>query len=439
MTHPALRPSAPRRNPSEPGSGAPAARRGARVRAGRRGLLAVLVCLGLGAGGACAQDAPPAGAGAMVESSDPQLRALAGALLRDLAERSGMELREPVRLEKRSRAELVRYLEHKLDEELSPEEARETVAAYHLLGLASEDLDLRSVLLDLYTEQVAGFYEPDSTALFILDDQPAPSLQGLLIHELVHAVQDQSAELDVITDPELGNDRATAAQAAIEGHATLVMLEFLAEQQRGSAVDLATLPDFGAALRPALEGMRAQFPALADAPPVIQEALLFPYLEGTGFVQGMWAESGRVAPFGDRLPLSTEQVLTGDLSDEPVSLALDVPGWDVVEADGLGRLELGILLETHAGAAGSAAATGWGGDRWALLRGPEGAQGLVLATAWDDAAARDRFVAALRPALGAFPREAVLEAAESDAGPLAVLRVGVPASVPVAVTRAGGS
>ncbi len=375
----------------------------------------------------------------MVESSDPQLRTLAGALLRDLAGRSGMELREPVRLEKRSRAELVRYLEHKLDEELSPEEARQAVAAYHLLGLASADLDLRGVLLALYTEQVAGFYEPDSTALFILDDQPAPSLQGLLIHELVHAVQDQSAELDVITDPELGNDRATAAQAAIEGHATLVMLEFLAEQQRGSAVDLATLPDFGTTLRPALEGMRSQFPALADAPAVIQEALLFPYLEGTGFVQGMWADSGRVAPFGARLPRSTEQVLTGDLSDEPVPVEVEVPGWEVVETDVLGRLELGILLDTHVGPAGSTAATGWGGDRWVLLRGPDGVQGLVLATAWDDAAARDRFVTALRPRLDGFPRAASLEIGESDAGPLAVLRVGVPASASVAVSRAGGA
>ena len=82
------------------------------------------------------------------------------------------------------------------------------MASYALLGLVPDTLDLRAVLLSLYTEQVAGFYEPDSTALFVMDDQPASALQGLLIHELVHAVQDQTVDLHALTDPDLGNDRA---------------------------------------------------------------------------------------------------------------------------------------------------------------------------------------------------------------------------------------
>ena len=60
----------------------------------------------------------------MVVSSDPELQALATELLPDLARRSGMELRDPVRVEKRTRAELVRYLEHKLDEELPEPDPR---------------------------------------------------------------------------------------------------------------------------------------------------------------------------------------------------------------------------------------------------------------------------------------------------------------------------
>ena len=126
---------------------------------------------------------------------------------------------------------------------------------YALLGLVPRDLDLRSVLLGLYTEQVAGFYEPDSTALFVMDDQPDAALEGLLVHELVHAIQDQNADLEALTGHDLGNDRATAAQAAIEGHATLVMLEHLTEQMTGVAIDLAVVPDFSAQMRPLLQGM----------------------------------------------------------------------------------------------------------------------------------------------------------------------------------------
>ena len=42
----------------------------------------------------------------MVISSDPELRALVASLLPDLAARSGLELREPIRVERRSREEL---------------------------------------------------------------------------------------------------------------------------------------------------------------------------------------------------------------------------------------------------------------------------------------------------------------------------------------------
>ena len=207
-----------------------------------------LVVAGVSAGvGACGAQQPGA---PQVVSSDPTLVELASELLPDLVRRSGLELREPVRLERRSREQLIRYLEGKLEEELPPSEARAVVDVYALLGLVRPDTDLRSLLLGLYTEQVAGFYEPDSTALFVLDDQPDVALQGLLVHELVHAIQDQNADLEALTDRELGNDRTTAAQAAIEGHATLVMLEYMTEQMAGVPIDLADVPDFAATKAP---------------------------------------------------------------------------------------------------------------------------------------------------------------------------------------------
>jgi hypothetical protein len=373
-----------------------------------------------------AQQAPP-----LVRSSDPELRELAAALLPDLARRSGLELKGPVRLERRTRAELERYLRHKLDERLPESEARRTVAAYALLGLVPDTLDLRALMMGLYTEQVAGFYEPDSVALFILDDQPAAVLQPLLVHELVHAVQDQSVDLRALTDPNLGNDRATAAQAAIEGHATLVMLEYLSEQMRGAPVDLARVQDFAGTLRPALEGMQGQFPALSGAPAVVRQTLFFGYVEGAGFVQDLWSKGGRTAPFGAHLPLSTEQVLTRDLTDAPVRLSLAVEGGRSVHEDDLGRLEAGVFLETHVGAGQARLADGWGGDRYALVELPGGGQGLAWVVVWDGAYARDRWVAAVDGSLGRLPSPATVEALEVGGRPASLLRVGLGSGVRV--------
>ena len=360
----------------------------------------------------------------LVVSSDATLAELASALLPDLVARSGLELRAPIRLEMRTRDELVRYLEHKLDEELPEAEARATIEAYALFGLVSRTMDLREVLLALYTEQVTGFYEPDSTALFVLDDQPREALEGLLVHELVHAVQDQWVDLDALTDPALGNDRATAAQAAIEGHATLVMLEYMAEQMQGVPVDLGSIPDFAARLRPALESMRTQFPALAAAPPIIQESLLFPYLEGAGYVQNLWAQGERVAPFGEYLPASTEQILGGSRDDPPIELSISVLGASVVHEDVLGRLELGVMLDQHLGAGNSVVADGWGGDRYVLIEDANGEYGLIWYSVWDDEGARDRFAERFRSALGSLGGVASFDVTEVDGHAATVLRVG---------------
>jgi len=402
----------------------------------KAGALVVASLASLVACGGSAQ----APSGGMVVSSDPGLVRAGEALIGDLARRSGLPLRAPVRLERRSREHLVRYLESKLDEELPVDEARATVDAYALLGLVPADLDLRAVLMALYTEQIAGFYEPDSTTLFVLDDQPDAMLQGLLVHELVHAIQDQNVDLDALTDRALGNDRAIAAQAAIEGHATLVMLEYMTEEMAGASVDFGALPEFAEQMRPAIEAMRTQFPALAGAPRVIQESLLFPYLEGAGFVQSLWRGRERTAPFGEWLPLSTDQVLTGDFEDDPVELALTVSGARVVREDVLGRLETSVLLDEHGGADARAIAGGWAGDRYVLVDPASGGgRALVWYVLWETQADRERFAAAMAPWLGAQGGSADLEQVDIADSPATVLRVGALEGVTVSVTRAEGT
>jgi hypothetical protein len=398
-------------------------------------LVGALALLGSIVAGTCAAQEDEQ---ALVVSSDPELVDLASALLPGLAERSGLRLTGPVRLERRSREHLVGYLEHKLDVELPEDEARAMVDVYALLGLVPADLDLRGLLLGLYTEQVAGFYEPDSTALFVMDDQPEVTLEGLLVHELVHAIQDQTADLDALTDPGLGNDRAIAAQAAIEGHATLVMLEYMTEQLAGVPVNLAELPSFTAQMRPALEAMRGQFPALAGAPRVIQESLLFPYLEGTGYVQELWTRGERLAPFGEHLPESTEDVLEGGAAAAPVELRLSVDGARVVHEDVLGRLEIGVLLDELTGDSAAALADGWDGDRYALLELADGSRALVWYALWEDTGSRDLFVAGMERALGGLGAPGALERVDVSGRPATVVTVGALPGVTVVAETADG-
>lgn len=376
---------------------------------------------------------PQAPANTLVTSSDPELARMAAELLPDLAARAGLSLTRPVRLERRTREELERYLEFKLEEELPDADAEAITAAYALLGLVSADLDLKAVLKEVYLEQVAGFYDPDSTMLFVIDGQPAALQETLLVHELVHAIQDQTADLDAITDSNLGNDRRVAAQAAIEGHATLIMFEFLMERMQRRTVDVTEIPNFTDQIRSSLAASKGQSPALSAAPRIIQESLLFPYIGGASFVEALWeALPGRPAPFGEQLPLSTEHILhpesfLAESRDMPTEVHLEaVDGVGPIYTDVLGELEVRILLETHLGAASADLSAGWDGDRYGLYETPDGGHSLVWVSVWDDAASRDRFVAALRPALGGLPAPAILRATEIDGRPGAIMEVGDP-------------
>lgn len=388
-------------------------------------------------GVACSQESPTGG---RVVSSDADLQKTADGLLQDISERSGLSFTEPVRVEWRSEEELVRYVTFQLQEEFQEGEIERIRDSYAFLGLVPEGLDLGALFLALYTEQVAGFYDPDSVALYVRSGQDEETVESVLVHELVHAAQDQVVDLDALADRARGNDRQIAARAAAEGQATLVMLEYALEQQQGAKVDLVGLPNFIDLMGPSLAAGVSSSPVLGSAPRIVRESLIFPYVQGTEYVRVLWQRRpGRPAPFGELLPLSTEQVLEperafGPNPDAPVEIELS-GGATVTYTNSLGLAEMGLLFEEVAGDARPI--SGWEGDRFALLEGAGGSRGLVWWSVWEDEAARDAFVSRGQ-AVAAALTDATLEPAVLDGRPAAVLTVGEVPAAPVATIVGSG-
>ncbi|MEX2281004.1 MAG: hypothetical protein WEE89_00795 [Gemmatimonadota bacterium] len=339
--------------------------------------------------------AAPADLQALVDSVMPRLQALAG-----LAQKG------PVKVKVQPRDSLRRYIEARLQEELPAAELEGIRVTYVTLGLMPEDLDLRALLLDLYTEQVVGYYDPSAKTLFVVQDAQRDAVRPVLVHELVHALQDQHTNLDSLISRDRGNDRQSAAQAAIEGHATMVMFAFLAEGQAGGPVDPRTLPDIGAQIRPGLEQQNQQFPVFQKAPRILRETMLFPYADGAAFVHKLWLrplQSGfgdpYPAPLGERLPQSTEQVLHPEsrflvARDEPTEIRLEA-GDAAMRENNLGELEMSHWLVEHLGADSDRFANGWDGDRYRLIQ-VGGAPALIWYSVWDSDGAADAFAEAAR-------------------------------------------
>jgi hypothetical protein len=150
-----------------------------------------------------------------------------------------------------------------------------------------------------------------------------------------------------------------------------------------------------------------------NMPAILQETLLYPYTTGALYVQQAQATGGwdAVNAFFDRMPVSTEQVLHAEkyaAGEQPVDvelpkdLAKDLgAGWSVPLTDTFGELQTGIWLRADGvpRAQADAAATGWGGDRLAVINGPDGAWALAMHTVWDTAEDATEFEAAATTAL----------------------------------------
>jgi hypothetical protein len=215
-------------------------------------------------------------------------------------------------------------------------------------------------------------------------------------HEFTHALQDQNFNLGNLRLDEVGQgDRSFARLSLVEGDATLTMSQW--EIQHLSQAELGEI--LSAA------GSDESLKILLAMPPILRESLLFPYTLGLGFVQGMQADGGWAAVNAAfaQPPDSTEQIIHPDkyvAHEKPIAVELPKTlasglgtGWKVSLEDSFGEFQMQVWLKqntTVPAATAIDAAAGWGGDRIAVLNGPNDAWAVVFRTAWDsdaDAAA----------------------------------------------------
>ena len=305
---------------------------------------------------------------------------------------TGLRFKQQPRVEVRSSAEVRKFVEQGFRESRAARDLAGYEAAYKLFGLVPPALDLRKILLDLLEEQVAGFYDPKTKTLYVVSSTPSGVLDVTVAHELVHALQDQYVDLDSLREADVDNDVATAAQAAVEGHATYVSLLGVAKPD-----EIADVPGGWGAIAAGIRDQSTADDALGSAPTAIREGLIFPYAAGLPFVAASYqAHPGAgliLAP-----PRSTEQVLHpaayGQAEDRPTRVELPaVQGATVRYQNTLGEFETRLVLgeglrDTAAAARGAA---GWDGDRYAVLDVGGGGTGIVWATVWDSPAEAAEF------------------------------------------------
>ena len=173
-----------------------------------------------------------------------------------------------------------------LDADYPPARRRADAEALTLLGLVPPGTDLGEIVGETYGEGVAGYYDPRSGRLRVVEGAQTANrvlYEITVAHELEHALTDQAIGFDLALAA-AGDDAGLAYTALVEGSATALMFRYA--DDRFSAEE-------------ALGGVLASaFQDTGDLPPFLAAQLVFPYVEGELFVRRLLAVGRR--PLGRR-------------------------------------------------------------------------------------------------------------------------------------------
>ncbi len=233
----------------------------------------------------------------------------------------------------------------------------------YALGLVGPDFDLTTAVEVLDAAGVSGFYDDETKEMKVrgrdLDDV---IVRATVVHELTHALQDQTFDFAAMRTRAKTSGADFAATALIEGDATWIEEAYVATLPRGqqdeyyAQYELAAEPD-----------------AAASSAPAVDLLLSMPYTLGYSFVDYVRARGGSsgVDEAFEHAPPSDEQVV------DPVAFVGDErpvppprPKLEEGEerrggADEIGVVQLFVVLAARLDPrVALEAATGWKGDTY---------------------------------------------------------------------------
>lgn len=268
------------------------------------------------------------------------------------------------------------FLMSAIKEKIPPERLKMEAMIFHQLGFIPLDFDYEQGIIDLYLNQLGGYYDPEKKHFVMAGWMPEMLQTTIAVHELTHALQDQYFDLEDFIDPsKYTSDQSVARSALVEGDATAVMIDHdlrLRGMPQIEKTDNVNPFIFQSVMS---LGMTA---SIQSIPETLQLLLVFPYTSGLRFAHTLLKEGGynRVNEAFKNPPRSTEEILHPEkyLESKPdfVEISDEELGFEKGSGyrDTLGEFPISAYLAMHSKdkVAATAAAAGWGGDRVAVSK-----------------------------------------------------------------------
>ncbi len=227
------------------------------------------------------------------------------------------------------------------------------------LGLVPVGTDLVEVTTKSLEIGVVGFYDPISKELVVRGSELDLFVELVIVHELVHAHDDQWLDLDRPEIEDVDDERFVGFLAVVEGNASRVEEVWRDELSSAEQGELAVLE--------ATFYGPEDIAVLQQIPRFVLESQFFPYVDGPVLVKAIAAEAGG-GDAGERAvdqailepPVTSEQALHPeqflDQLEAPMVPAPRSPG-NLLDEGVIGELTFDLWFGDRVG-------DGWNGDRY---------------------------------------------------------------------------
>lgn len=313
----------------------------------------------------------------------------------------GLTSDTPVKLVFRSRESLKEMLMNDFEESVTDEEFERDRQLLSLLGFIPEEFDLKSFYIELYGENIAGFYDDETNEMNLIDSASEMENSLTLAHEynhfLIYENFNPGKNLNYTDENCKDNSEyCLIISTIIEGDASLTETMLSAEK--------------GLNLMPILP--QVQEPSVIEtAPKYFLESLLFPYTDGYLFVSYQYRMGGleAVNNLYENPPASIEQIMHPERypADQPVAVSMDQYNriidqqCEFIRESTLNEADLTWILSSAYDEKwriperdASVAADGWGGGAFRFYQC--GGEPMFFAkVVWDSAKDADEFNKAL--------------------------------------------
>ena len=270
------------------------------------------------------------------------------------------------------RNEVQNFVEKGMKDDKDTQRLERSEAVLKKFGLLPRDFDLKTFLVVMLKEQVAGYYDPKTRTVNMLNWVEADAQKPVLAHELTHALQDQSFGLEkwlrATEDPahagtptpaDISVDEEQAArQAVVEGQAMVTLLDYTLQPTGKTMLET---PEIVEMMKQGMLVGADDSPSFRSAPVFLKEMLTFPYRYGIDFAVALLQSGGKELAFAGALkdpPRTTREVMEPQsyLSHEklePLKLLnfdKDFAGYERFDIGAMGEFDVNILVEQFVGA-----------------------------------------------------------------------------------------